>query len=73
MINKKLTWTHVYKIKRLSDGMFKDKGFNNRFSKDGTTWLKIGYVKNHIAQNKENLEGCILCGYVLDQTSQEKI
>jgi hypothetical protein len=73
MLNKKLTWTHVYKIKRKSDGLFKDKGFNNNFSKDGTTWLKIGHVRNHIAQNKNNLVDCVLCGYVLDQISQETI
>lgn len=72
MLNKKLTWTHVYKIKRF-DGMFKDKGFNNKFSKDGTTWLKIGHVRNHISQNSVNLKGCVLCGYVLDQISQETL
>ena len=73
MLNKNLSWTKVYRIKRISDGLFKNKGFLSGFSKEGYTWQSYKSVIGHISNNKSELKGCMLITYILDQVAQETI
>jgi len=41
----------VYKILRVRDGLYKDNGFNDKFSKTGKIWKKLSHVRSHIEQN----------------------
>ena len=61
----------VYKILRKRDGLFKDHGFNNKFSKRGKMWRTLGHVRSHIEQNyRYDYSDCEVVEYELTPTKK---
>lgn len=56
--------TYIYKIKRLSDGLYSSGGCYVKFSKRGKVWTSIGGLKNHLNMfrdyGKKKYEDCVL-------------
>ena len=56
--------TYIYKIKRLSDGLYSTGGTRFAFNKKGKVWTSIGGLKNHLNMfgdyGKKKYEGCVL-------------
>lgn len=46
----------IYRIQRISDGLFSTGGANPNFNKKGKIWRNIGFLKNHLNCIKEHLE-----------------
>jgi hypothetical protein len=44
----------IYKIRRVSDGLYSSGGIPPKFTKYGKIWSNIGTLKNHFNQFKEN-------------------
>jgi len=40
--------TYIYKIKRLSDGLYSSGGQYPFFNKNGKAWTNIGFLKNYL-------------------------
>jgi len=60
----------AYRILRLTDGLYKDKGMNSSFSKEGTLWHSKGHVHNHISQNTQcDYRNCMVVEYRLELIS----
>jgi hypothetical protein len=56
--------TYIYKIKRISDGLYSTGGQYSHFNKNGKSWTNIGFVKNHLNLFKDygrtKYEDCVL-------------
>jgi len=52
----------LYKIRRISDGLFSMGGMYPYFSKVGKTWNTIGHLRNHLSglgnQIMRHYDGC---------------
>lgn len=75
-INRNTKWMRVFKIKRITDGKFKDKGMNTQFSDKGNTWATKGLVRAHITMNdcyKDLYKDCVIVEYQLEEVGMEKI
>lgn len=45
----------IYRLQRISDGLFSTGGANPSFNKKGKIWRNIGFFKNHLNCIKENI------------------
>jgi hypothetical protein len=46
----------IYKLQRISDGLYSTGGYYPRFTEDGKSWNKIGHMKSHMTMLKRSYE-----------------
>lgn len=66
--------TNVFKIQRMTDGLFKLKGNNKLFDTVGGVWRTKGLARSHITMNgKDRYKDCAIVEYELTEVGVEYI